>query len=356
MPAPITTFVDVTVIPVGAAIPSTFDFGATLGVFEHTVNTDRQNGPYFNLQEVVDAGFTSVAEPEVYGWATAFFSQNPRGGSVIVGLKAVGDADYTAAMTGIAAEDPTTWYWTNIQSRVQADIEDVAAWTEANSSENPHMFIAQDDDLTGVAATALNAAGYHRTALIYHAADGEWLDGAWTGRISGINMDAANGMGVTMYKQLAGVPFDEVTGAQATLLYGVGANIYGRNKGLSFTSQGTAASLRFLDVTMTQDWVKARSEEAIIAAFVNSPTKIPYDNAGINTMASVCQGVLNTGVINGHFRGPENSVSGQGPRIIAPLVSEVDQADRAARILRLTGEAELSGAIQQVTYVLNVQI
>jgi hypothetical protein len=270
-------------------------------------------------------------------------------------LKAVGDADYTAALTAIAAEDPTTWYWTTIESRTSADILDAAAWVEANSGENPHFLIVQENDLaTLVSATALNTSDYNRTAAIYHLTDGEYLDGAWASRIAGLQVDSPRGMGITMYRRLTGVPFDVVTGAEATGIYAVECNLYGRNKGLAFTSLGTAASGRKIDIQLTTDWIKTRTEEAVLALFVGTPTKIAFDNPGINTVAATCQGQLDRGVLNAHFASAAGSSTGVGPRVVAPDKSQLDPADITARVLRLSGTAEFSGAIETLNYTLSI--
>jgi len=343
MPAPIIEFVDVTV-NVGGVTADKFAFGVPMGVFSHTVTANRQDGPYFSLAEVVAAGFTSTATPSIYAWASAVFAQDDGVDSLLIGRIDAGDADYTVTMNAIEAAGADTWYITNIESRADADIADVAAWTETRDK----IAIFQSDDQTLVAALALKAFGYNRSALIYHDDDSEYLDGAWTSSGGGLNLDTPGGVGIWAYRSLEGVPFDDVTGALASAIYAADANLYGRNKGLSFTSKGTMASGRFIDVTTSVDWVKLRTEEAVLETFVNAGTKIPYTNAGISILVGAVQGVLDQGVSFGHFSGDAP------PTVTAPDVSEVSSSDKANRILQLTAQATLAGAIQKLELTINL--
>jgi hypothetical protein len=318
-----------------------------MGVFTFTsiISPDRQHGPFFSLAEVVAFGFSSVAEPAIYAWASAVFAQDDGVDSLLIGQQIAGDAgDYTVTMDAIELEGANTWYITNIESRADADIADLAAWTETRTK----LAIVQSDDLTLVAAAALQALGYNRTALIYHDDDSEYLDGAWTSSGGGMNLDAPGGVGIWAYRQLEAVPYDDVTGAEAVAIYAEDANLFGRNKGLSFTSKGTAASSRFLDVQTSIDWVKARTEEEILSLFVGTPTKVPYTNAGINLVAAAIQNVLNRGVGFGHFS------TDVAPTVTAPDISTISSADKINRELTLQATAVLAGAIQKVNLTINL--
>jgi hypothetical protein len=341
MPAAITEFIDVLL---SGAAAEKFAFGIPLGAFTHTITVNRQDGPYFSLSEVVAAGFTAAATPEIYAWASAVFAQDDGVDSLLIGRIDALDANLTASLDAIEAAGANTWYITNIQSRADADIADLAAWTETRNK----LAIVQSSDIALAAALALQTAGYNRTALIYHDDDTEYLDGAWTSSGGGMNLDAPGGVGIWAYRQLDGVPFDDVTAAEATSIYAADANLFGRNKGLSFTSKGTAASSRFLDVQTSIDWVKARTEEEILSLFVGTPTKVPYTNAGINLVAAAIQNVLNRGVNFGHFS-PDVA-----PTVTAPDVSTISSADKINRELTLQASAVLAGAIQKVNLTINL--
>jgi hypothetical protein len=108
------------------------------------------------------------------------------------------------------------------------------------------------------------------------------------------------------------------------------------------------ASGRFIDTTTTVDWVKLRTEEAVLETFVNAGTKIPYTNAGISIIVGSAQGVLDQGVSFGHFSGDAP------PTVTAPDVSEVSTADKTNRVLSLTAQATLAGAIQKLELTINL--
>ncbi len=357
MTVPITEFVDVN-ITVGGASVEAFSFGTLLGVFPHTLNVDRQNGPYFSLQEVIDAGFTSAAEPAVNAWATTVFAQRSNGptvDSVIIGLQAAADAgDWTVTMDAIEADDPQSWYITNISSRTDADVEDVAAWTAARFK----IFIAQTSSAALLAGTGgnigetLNLAGYNRTSLAYHSDDAAYLDGGWSSLGGGFNLDVAQGKKSWGNKPIGGTGFvgvtvDTVSGVQAQNIWAEKANVFGRTESLSFISKGTMASGRFIDQQTSIDWYQKRLEQAYLAALLSGDT--PYDPSGINTMVGVGQRVLLTGETNWH------SLAGSG-FTETPVFSAIAAQDKLDRILRLQARTTLRGLIQAIQYNLNIEL
>ena len=349
MPAAITEFVDVT-ISLSSASAGQTNFGTLLGVFEHSIGADRQAGPFVSTAEAVDAGFTLAAEPEVYAWVQSALSQERGVNQVVVGREDAADATLTATLDAVAAED-SDWYITNLESRAAADILAGAAWTEAQEK----ILIAQSSDAGILAGTAANvaltlqAAAYNRTALIYHATNGEYLDGAWSSVGGGLDLDAPDGAGIWAFQEIAGVPFDALTSAQAGEVFEANANIYGRTRKLSFTSKGRMASGRFIDVTTTRDWLKARSEEAILSRFVSTPTKVPFTNGGIGILKADVQGVLDAGVTNGHL-------SPDAPHYVtAPDVSEISEADKLAGELKMQAVATLAGGVIKVVYNITVK-
>jgi len=364
MSASITEYVDVSVVLTGAAAEKTA-FGTLLGAFAHTVTTNRVDGPYFSLEEAEGAGFTVGAAANVHAWISAVFSQDDGVDSVKIGNQLAADAgDWTVTIPAIIAADPD-FYMLNAETRVDTEIISIAALIEpTGAGNNPKIYMAQSSDadiLTGAGGNIgedLQTAGYNRTALWYHEhndeaagpapADG-YLDGAASSSGGGLNLDAPAGVGTWAFRQLDGIVFDDVTGAEAVAIFGTDTNLFGRNKGLSFTSKGTMASGRFIDVQTSLDWLKARLEEELISEFVGAGTKIPFTNAGINRMAAAIQRVYDRGVTFGHLSPDEPAT------LTAPDITEVSAADKAARLLTLTGNAVLAGAIHKVIFNINVQ-
>ncbi len=256
------------------------------------------------------------------------------------------DGSLDVSLDAIEAAGSDTWYITNvIDGRSDVDIALLGTWT----STRRKIANAQSSDLTLAAALSLQALNDLRTFVVFHDDDSEYLDGAWSSSGGGMNLDVPGGVGIWAFRQLEGVPFDAVTGAQATAIYDANANLFGRNLGLSFTSKGTMPSGRFIDVTTSTDWLSQRLEEAILGAFVGA-NKIPYTNAGINQIVGVISGVLSQGQSFGHLS------TDVEPVIIAPDISEVSQADKTNRELVLTVEVTLAGAIQKVILTVNVTL
>ncbi len=369
MAPPITQHVDITVTLTGAAAEK-FGFGREIGIFDHSVTTNRQDGPFSDLQAVVDAGFTSSVEPEVNAWATAVFAQPTGVKEVVIGREDVGDVDWTVTMQAVSDADPGGWYITTVETRVEADILLVSAFIEATgTSETPKIYIAQSSDAALLAGTALNIGedlqtlGQRRTGLIFHRFDDStaglvpsdgYLDGAWGSYGGGFDLDAPAGVGTWKFNQLSNVTFDPVTGTEATNIWNVNANLYGRNASLSFTqngtmAQGAASAPRFIDVTTSLDWLKKRVEEAILGAFVGAVTKVPFTDAGINKIRQVVTDVYDQGIAFGH-------ISSDFPRTITlPNAVDISTANKAARLLVGTGNVVLEGAIHAAQLNINVQ-
>jgi hypothetical protein len=353
MSEPISHHVDVTVSLASANIDA-YSFGSVCGIFDHSVTANRQDGPYTSLAEVVAAGFTAAAEAEVNAWATAVFAQDDKIDEVYIGREDVGDADWTATVTAVLAEDPLSFYILTAETRAEADILLVAAAIEA--ADPPKIYIAQSSDAAILAGTPgnvaldLQAASYNRTALFYHATDSGlspngYLDGAIASSGGGLNVDGPNGQGTWKYRQLEGVASSDITSAEATEVYDADCNLFSRG----FTSDGVMSSGRFIDVTVSLDWLKVRLEEAILAAFLRTSTKIPFTNAGIATIVGAIEGVFSDGITYGHLSPDEP------PTLVVPKVQDISAAAKEARTLTLTGNAVLAGAIHKASLTINVQ-
>lgn len=329
---------------VGTAPASKFSFARAMIVFEHAVTANRVDGPYTSLAEVVAAGFTSAAEPEIHAAATAFFSQDDGADELFIGREDAGDASLTVTLDAIEAAESEPAYFFTIASRLDADIALAAAWAEARS----RFFIGQSDDLAAAAMIAAQTASYNRTAIIYHDADAEYLDVAWMSSGAGQNLDSPDGAGTWKYRQLDGIDFAALTPAQATAITDANGNFFGRLKGLSFTQEGTAASGRFIDVTTSSDWFAFRVEEGLLTLFVNA-NKIPFTDGGINLITTEIEDVAARGVLFGHIA--------PGTFVLDPItLATVSAADRAARCLQLTGSFRLAGAVHKVTFDFTVQL
>ena len=270
------------------------------------------------------------------------------------------DASWTAALSAIEAfAGDEVFYGFAVGTRVKADLTAIAAWAESRF----HIFPPQSADADYLAGTAgnvgetLKAAGYKRTlGPLYHltssgAANG-YADAAWLSSGLGMDLDAPNGRGVWTFRTLEGITYDNVTSTQAGNIYAVNGNIYGRNKGLSFTSKGTTAfgAPYFVDIQTTIDWIKTRIEEDILALFV-AQNVVPYTNGGIQMVVAAVKNRLEIGVRNGHF----SEDPGNEPTVTAPDVSAVSSADKQSRVLSLSCSAVFAGGVQKLNLTVNLE-
>ncbi len=157
------------------------NFGVEMLVCDHSVNANRQNGPYSSLAEIVAAGFTVAAEPQVHAWATTFFSQRPRGSQVMIGLWNSTTETLVAALDAIEADDAASWYLTVLDSRNGHDIMALATWTEARAK----AAVVQSSAAALLAGTA-STAQQRDITIGGTATDGDYVTtirNRWTGAL-----------------------------------------------------------------------------------------------------------------------------------------------------------------------------
>ncbi len=206
----------------------------------------------------------------------------------------------------------------------------------------------------GNVALVLEAAGYKRTAgPLYHsvssgAANG-YADAAWASKCFGFDLDAPNGNDNWMYQELSGITADSLNGTQAAAIWDASGNTYGSMLGSSFTAKGTTATGApyFQDIQSSIDWFTRRVQEDLLAfQIANRPA---YTNEGIQAIGGIVQNRLEIGVQCGHF-------SPDFPRTVTvPDVADVADADKTARLLRLSCAAVFAGKINSLALTLNVE-
>ena len=224
MAANITAFVDVTVT-VGSVLPDRFSFGSYLQVAEHNVTANRVDGPFADLAELVAAGFTTSAAPEVYYAAAAAFGVGAGVDAVLVGRK--------IASTGGVLEQ--VWQYeaspeTYVDETVDANDAGAGDWQIFPTAEavGDAMIIGlpvpfASLTLSSAGGTAGVDAGSLAVVWEY------WTGAAWTALAgvsdgtSGFTAAAAAGQVVSWTQPINWAPV--ALGANADLLYYVRARI-----------------------------------------------------------------------------------------------------------------------------------
>jgi len=356
MSIPASFFVSIQAI-IGQNFVPAFGFSALAGIFTHTVTADRQNGPYSSLQEMVDAGFTELAAPEVYYWGQAVFSQSgtfQHVDKVIIGRRDAGDLTWTDTLDAVNDADSSSFYYFNIESRVDGDISQACAWAETKTAQAgpPKLFRAQSPDIALTEFLAQQALSRVRSFGTYHgvstgSSDG-YVDGAWWSAVGGYNLDAPGGTGNHNFIPLKAVVADDVTGAFATAVYDANSGLFGSigapGGNVNFTSGGTNfAGTQGKNVVAT-DWAIVRLQEALLNLLIQKK-EVPMTNGGFNLAAGTCLDVLQRGVSYGHF----NNSEGFEPTATTPPLNEVDLE---AGIIPVTCTAYYQNSAQKIEVTL----
>lgn len=249
---------------------------------------------------------------------------------------------YTAALNAAVAVD-VDWYCITIQSRVAADITEVATWAESRTklfiAATAQATVLDPISTTDIGAT-LAAASRSRTGLIYAAdAATTWPDTAWAGGM----LPNDPGTVTWAFKRAPGVAGQIFSGSAITALETKRVTRVETILGLSRTVGGyTSDAGAFIDIIRGIDWLQQRMAEDLFMRLVNS-AKIPYTNAGIAIVEGVVRARLQD-AINRNILVDDESLT-----ITVPDVSDTSQTDRAARTLRdVKFTARLAGAIHKI--------
>ena len=154
-----------------------------LDTIESTVFANRTKS-YSDLTSVA-ADFATTSK--VYKAATSIFAQSRAPTTIKVGRRESGDANITAALNAIEAQD-SDWYCLVTPYRVSADIQEISLWIETKTK----IYVANSQDadvLTAVStdiASVLQAASYNRTAYLWHHKSGADVTGAGYTITSGV--------------------------------------------------------------------------------------------------------------------------------------------------------------------------
>ena len=316
----------------------------------------------------INSGGTSVTVPggtlvaatfDVTAWVAGESFVN--GGIVVPGAGAgtfanmtanAATEDITTALNAVVAENDD-WYGLTVEARQDTDILAANTWVASQLK----VFVAQSDDpdvLTtagGDIGNQLGATNNKRTQLMWHRKPKEFADGAMIGRALAAQLDEPNGQITWRAKQLQVITPNPLNTSQLTNLEANSADTYTTTKGRGVVWLGQSVEGEFMDVQTTIDWTQSRMGEALFRVLATTPTKVPFDNAGIGVLKSEGLGVMNAGVANGHFLGDDPTF----PRVTVPNSTDVPAADRNARILRgYLAEAVIQGAIHQVIVQVNL--
>jgi hypothetical protein len=295
-----------------------------------------------------------AAGDDFYKAALAAFSQNPRP----VQIKAayldndpvLNSTTIKTALDAIYAYD-NQWYFLCIDSalRDHAALPGLIQWIEAKDKQA--FLDSNDADLENPADTtniaAVHKGDYERTSIFYHTDATLFPAFALAGKLGTFNFDEAGAHYTAKFKKLAGIsPLNKdsavvqaVTGFTPQLgqseTAGHMANTYIDIGGQAFVVEGSTLKPNvFIDVIHMSDWIRARTEEEMLAILLNEQV-VPFTDAGMEKLASAARIVMTqarrAGLVAEDLN-PETGLYEPAVIITVPSAFDVPASQRAARI------------------------
>jgi hypothetical protein len=253
-----------------------------------------------------------------------------------------GDTNVNTDLSAFEAFDPD-FYGVCIDTASEADITDLAAWTETRSkiwSARTHDFGVALAATTTDIASDLVAAAYARGHLTFTRKVGNLIDvGLLCQR-----MTANPGSDTWAYKTVAGATVDALSTSEILALEGKNCNYYVRLKGVNLTFWGLTPSGEYIDIARGIDWLVARMQERCLAVLVANE-KVDYDDGGIELFAAELRAQLDEAA-SPTVRFLKTDPA---PVVTAPLDADIPTADKEVRTLRnLNFVAYIRGAIHKI--------
>ena len=335
---PLRDIVDVQIRRETAAV-TRVGFGTLLFLYEVPTALDARVQEFASFEEVSEE-FAEGTPPR--DAASVAFSQELRPRRIKIGYKLESES-WVEAIDACIDADPD-WYMLCADTAAEADLLAIAANIEPRRNKfylakSADAGILDPNDDTDVASQMLDLS-YARTGLIYHSQSADaYPDVAWAGG----RLPFDPGSITWAFKQLTGIPTDSFTGQERTALDNKRVSYYQTVAGLGRTIHGYVFdSGAYIDIIRGIDWLEQRMSEDIFETLANTP-KVPYTNAGIETIANIVRRRLEIAV-------DRDVIAPEPPfEVNVPDVLDVEFNNRANRLLRdVTFNARLAGAIQEI--------
>lgn len=211
----------------------------------------------------------------------------------------------------------------------------IMAFTTADTAE---LDGAREDTL----CSKLKSAGINRAIAVY-TSSGQAAGASVLGRMATVNFNGSNTTITLKFKQLPGVPAENLRTSHADSLKDKNVNVFAAYQNdTSILQEGITCGGWYIDETHGLDWLQDAVQTAVWNLLYTSTTKIGQDEAGSTALVSCISRVLDQGVTNGLiapgvWQGDEFGELSQGDTLstgyyvyIQPLAEQL-QADREAR-------------------------
>ena len=263
----------------------------------------------------------------------------------------VGPAEFIADID----EYDSDWYVLLWNEKDEDLVEQAAQYIETvrktfyTTTNDADAYDAVDTDDIGY---RLNAAEYDRTVVFYHPTATDHLDAAAAGEY----LTYRPGQQILANRGLNGVtPATNLTSSRVNALEGKEYNYYATVRGQNIILNGRTAKGSFYDVVRDIDYITGEIEDAIFRLQINNSKKLPYTQAGIQSVADAisetlqrmqAEEVVSRDPLPREYAARDDS---RPFRVDVPSINDVDVNDRANRILRdITFVFRLTNAIQTI--------
>ena len=250
------------------------------------------------------------------------------------------DPGIAADLTAIDAEDGD-WYGFSLDLTSTPIALAAATWTETETKifgASTMDTAAGDPGSTTDLMYLLNSVGRGRTFPVYHDDADEYAAVAWLGRC----LPTDPGSITWAFKSLSGAQFDNLSAAQTAAMDTKKGNYYTRIAGVDITQNGTMADGEYIDNVRGIDWLTARLKEDIFRLLITND-KLAFTDVSVEAVKGTIRSRLSNAKDVGFLDPAYES------QITAPLVLDVDPADRANRCLPdIEFQDRLAGAIHKV--------
>lgn len=251
-----------------------------------------------------------------------------------------------------------------------AECAKIASAVESASVSKTVMFSRPDAELTDPAATAdlastLKALNYDRSMTIYDPLNSnsqcEYENAAVASGYATVDFTSARPMLVQANKKLKNITPLDLKSAVYTALRAKECNFYTKTTDIDTAMfiDGSMASGQFFDTIQCADWLAYNIMYELVV-LEQKMASIPFSTTGLKMVYSCIEKVavraLNANVIATGYDSDGNYIE-NGYKILVPAIEDIDNTDKAQRILRNVKSTFLmAGSIQAIVITNDIQL
>ena len=265
-----------------------------------------------------------------------------------------------------ARDENDDWYFLIETANDEDQIKQMAAHFETiqklyfyQTYDSDTLTKAPMGDTTTIAAFLKNKS-YDRTigvATLTEDSFSEFKSAAWTAN----RAVTQPGSTTWKFKSLRGVSPDNFSTQVLTNIAGKNLNSYVTlgGTGINIFQEGVVASGEYIDIMRGTDALTGRIQQLVLT-LLTTEGKVPFTDAGIETVGLQVERALNEYVNYGLLVGPEvtdDNDESLGPQVTVPTRSQTSASDRAKRELtNVTFTANYAGAVHKATIMGTVSV